>query len=55
MLKFNIWFMRYKVIFYGLEIWSVLNILKSLKILFILILKDIIEYMNIIDFVCLLV
>lgn len=47
MSKFNTWSMRYKVTFHGLGIRSLPNILKSLKILFTSISKDITEYMNI--------
>lgn len=49
--KFNTRFMRYKVTFHGLEIRSLPNILKSLKILFTSILKDITEYINKTDLV----
>lgn len=51
MSKFNTRFMRYKVTFHGLEIRSLPNILKTLKILFTSISKYITEYMNITDLV----
>lgn len=51
MSKFNTRSMRNKVTFYGMEIRSLPNILKTLKILFTSISKDITEYMNITDLV----
>lgn len=44
--KFNTQSMRYKVTFHGLEIRSLQNILRSLKLLFSSILRDITEYMS---------